>query len=59
MGARGRELVAADEPAVVAKPSLDLTTVENSQGDRGLPNAAGADENDWTKLLDEINCPLD
>ena len=59
MGTGGRELVAADEPAVVAIPLLDSIVVENFQGDRGLPNPARADESDWAKVFGEIDCLLD
>ena len=59
MSAGGRESVTTDEPAVVAIPLLDSIMVENCQGDRGLPNPAGADKSDWVKSFDEINCLLD
>ena len=46
MGPGGWELVAADEPAVVAEPLLDSIMVENGQGDGGLPNPSDANESD-------------
>ena len=55
MGTGGGELVAADEPAVVAKSLLDPILVENGQGDRGFPNSASADESDWMKVFGEMN----
>ena len=59
MGTGGRELVTADEPAVVAKPLLDSAVVENGQGDRGLPNPTRTDERDWAKVFGETDCLLD
>jgi hypothetical protein len=52
VGTGGWELVATDEPAVVAKPLLDSIVVENGQGDGGFPDPAGADESDWTKVFE-------
>ena len=51
MGMRGRELVAADESTVVAKPSLDTIMVENSKRDGGFADSPGTDESDWNKVL--------
>jgi hypothetical protein len=59
MGTGGWELVAADEPAVVAKPLLDSIVVENGQGDGGFPDPASADESDWAKAFSETHCLLD
>ena len=59
MSTGGGEFVTTNEPAVVAEPLLDSTVVERGQGDRGLPNTAGADESDWPKVFCEINCLLD
>ena len=59
MSARGWELIAADEPAVVAELLLDSIVVEDCQGNRGLPDTAGADESDWAKVFGEIDCLLD
>ena len=55
MGTGGWELVATDEPAVVAKPLLDSIVVEDGQGDRSFPDPAGADESDWTKVFSEMD----
>ena len=59
MSARGRELVATDEPTVVAKPPLDAIVVEDRQSDGGLSNAAGANEGDGVEVLSEIDYLLD
>ena len=59
MGPGGWELVAADEPAIVAEPLLDSIMVENGQGDGSLPNSPDADESDRTKVFGEIDCLLD
>ena len=55
----GSELVATNEPTVVAKPFLDPIVVEDSQSDGGLANTARANESDWKKVLSEINYVLD
>ena len=56
---RGGELIAADEPAVIAKPLLDPVVVENGQGDGCLPDSSGTNESDWNEVLDEIDYLLD
>ena len=55
MSTGGWELVAADEPAVVAKSLLDPILVENGQGNRGFPDPASTDESDWTKVSGEMH----
>ena len=59
MGTGGRELVAADEPAVMAKPQFDSIMVENRQRNGRLPNPPGANESDWMKVFNEMDYPLD
>jgi hypothetical protein len=59
MTARGRELITANEPTVMAKPLLDPIVVENGQGDRRLANSTSTDEGDWSKVLSEIDYLLD
>jgi len=59
MSARGGELVTANEPTVLTEPPLDAFVVENSQGDRRLPNPAGTDESDWSEMFCEANDLLD
>jgi len=56
---RSRELIAADESTVVAKPLLNPIVVENSQGNGRLADPASTDESDWVKVLNEIDCLLD
>ena len=53
------ELVAADEPAIGAKPVYDATVVEDGQGDRCLADPTGANESDWHEVLYETNDLLD
>ena len=55
MVARGGELVATDEPAVVSKPSLDAIVMEDSQSNGCFPNPPWADESKWSKVLCETN----
>ena len=59
VSARGGELVATDETAVIAKLLLDPIVVKNGQGDRRLADSPGTDEGDWDKVLDEIGRLLD
>ena len=59
MGERGRELVATDEPTVVAKPFLNAIVVENGQGDGSFPNPTRPDESDWCATVGETNDLLD
>ena len=59
MSARGRELIAANEPAVVAKPLLDPIVVENGQGNGGLADSACTNESNWGEALGEIDHLLD
>jgi len=59
MGARGRELVATNKSTVMTKPPLDSIMVENSQGDGRFANPPSTDESDRSKVLGEINYPLD
>jgi hypothetical protein len=56
---RSWELVAADEPSVIAKSFLDPIVVEDSQGDRGFPNSTCADESEWGEVFSETNDLLD
>ena len=55
MSTRGRELVAADEPTIVAEPFLDVIMVEDREGDRSFSNSWCADESDGLKVLSEFN----
>jgi hypothetical protein len=59
MSTRGWELVAADESAIVPKPSLDPVVVKNGQGDGGLPNSPSADQSNRGEALGEIDDLLD
>ena len=59
MGARSGELVATDKPAVVPETLLDAVVVEDSQGNRCLPNPPWADESDWSEVFREANNLLD
>ena len=52
---RRRELVATEEPTVVAKPLLGAIVVEDGQSDRGLSDPPCAEENDGLKIFREAN----
>ena len=55
MTARGRELVATDEPAVVSEPFLDAIMVEDGQSERCFPNPAWTDESGWSEIFSETD----
>ena len=59
MGERGGKLVATNEPPVVTEPLLDAMVVEDSQGDGGLSNSAGADESERNEVFCTTNDLLD
>ena len=59
MSGRGRELVATNESAVMAKPLLDPIVVENGQGDGRLANSTSTNEGDRNKVLSEIDYLFD
>ena len=54
MSARGWELVAADESAILPKPSLDPVVVKDGQGNGGLPDPASTNESNRGEVLSEI-----
>jgi hypothetical protein len=59
MSARSWELVATNEPAILAKPLLDAVVVEDGQGDGCLPDPPCADESDGREVFGETNDLLD
>ena len=59
MRARGGELVATDEPTVIAKSLLDPIVMENGQSGGCLANSTGTDESDWSEAFRETNNLLD
>ena len=59
MSTRSRELVATDEPAVLAEPFLDAVVVEDGQSNRRLPDPPYANESDGRELFGEANDLLD
>ena len=60
MGEGGRELIAADEPTLVTKPSLDATVVEDGQsGTRLTGSRAGTDESDRSEVFHQTDDLLD
>jgi hypothetical protein len=59
VGERGRELVAADEPAVVAKLMFDAVVVEDSQSNRRLADSASAKQGNGGQILRKGNDLLD
>ena len=56
---RGSELVATDEPTVVAEPPHDSIIVEDSEGNGRLSNSAGTDEGNRSEAVCETNDLLD
>ena len=59
MNTRCGELVATDEPTVVAKPVLDSIVVENGQGDGRFSNSASTNKSDRNKVLSQIDYLFD
>jgi len=55
MSARGRELVATDEPTIITKPLLNAVVVENSQSNGSLPDPACANKSNGREFLNETN----
>jgi len=55
MGEGNCELIATDEPTIVAKPLLDAIVMKDRQGDRSLANPPGTDESSWSKVFCEAN----
>ena len=43
----------------MAKPLFYPIVVENGQSNRGFADPSGANESDWTKVFNEIDCLLD
>ena len=59
MRERSWKLVAADEPAVIAKPLLDAVVVEESKSDRRLSDPPCTDEGDGCEVFGKTNDLLD
>ena len=59
MGERGRELVAADEPAINPEPLLNATVVEESESDGRLADSASTDESEWSEVFCQADELLD
>ena len=59
MGARGRELVTADESTVVTEPILDAVVVEDLERDRCFSDPPYTDESDRFKVFCESDNLLD
>ena len=55
MVARGGELIATNEPAIVSKPPLDAIVVEDGKSDRCLPDPSWTDESEWGEVLGEVD----
>ena len=58
IGTRSRELVAADESPVVAKPFFDPAVVEDRQSNRRFSNATSTDQSDRIEIFCEANNPF-
>jgi len=59
MSAGGGELVASDEPTVVAKPLLDALVVEECKDGGCLADPTSANQSDWNEVFCETNDRLD
>ena len=59
VGSQSRELVAADESPVIAKPFLDAIVVEDGQGHGRFPDATSTNESDWTEIFCKGNDAFD
>ena len=59
MSTRGGELIATDEPTVIAESLFDAIIVKDGQSGGCLANSAGTDECNWNEVLGEIDDPLD
>ena len=59
MSARGRELIAANESATLAKPLFDASVVEDSQDSRCFSNSTHTNQSDWDEVFCESNNLVD
>jgi len=55
VSARGRELVATDEPAVGPEPFFDAIVVEDGQGDGCFSNPPCTNESDRSEMFREAD----
>ena len=55
MGEGGGELIATDEPTIVAETLLDAIVVEDCQSDGCLADPSWTDESDWGEVFSETN----
>jgi len=53
MSDRSWELVASDEPTILAKPLFDAVVMRNGQSDGWLANPASTNESNWCKIFGE------
>ena len=59
MSESGWELIASNEPAILAEPLLDAIVMEDSQGDGRLADSTGTNQSDRSEVFDETKDPLD
>ena len=59
MSTRGGELVATDEPTVIAESQFDTIFVEDCQSGGCLANSASTNESNWNEFVSEIDYLLD
>ena len=59
MSEHGWELVASDEPKLLAKPLFDTIMMKDGQSDGCLTNPVSTNESNWGKIFGETNNPLD
>ena len=56
---RSWELIATDEPPMIAKPLLDTIVVENGEGDGCLADSTCTNESHRVQVFGKINDPVD
>jgi hypothetical protein len=59
IGVGSGELVAADEPSVVAESLFDTIVMEDGEADGSLSDSTGADESDGGEVFGETNDLVD
>jgi len=59
MGGGCQELVASDEPTILAKPSLDATVMQDGESDGRLADPASTDESDRGEVFRQTDDLVD
>ena len=55
MGEGGRELVASDEPTIIAETPLDAIVVKDCESDGCLADPSWTDQSDWGQVFSETD----